>query len=189
VNLHSDVAPQNFSVIRERAYLVVGGLVAASILIVAGMSRGDDLWLVAWMGLFGLAVGTAAGIDVRERRLPNAITYPGIITTLAVAAFAGLSVLASAIGGLLLAGGLMAVAFWFGRGSLGLGDVKLSAFVGGFLGIAGVPHYLLFGTLLGAVMAVLLLIGGKGRRATFAYGPALVAGAVLAVITSGAVVG
>ena len=78
--------------------------------------------------------------------------------------FAGQVVLASAVDGLLLAGGLMAVAFWFGRGSLGLGEAKLGAFVGGFLGIAEVPHYLMFGTLHGEVLALLLLIADRIDR-------------------------
>jgi len=175
-------------VTRSRNYAIGGGLIGAFVLVAVGILQAQQPWLIAWFALFGLALGVATGIDLRERRLPNRITYPGVAIAVAIAATGGWSVLGDALAGLLLAGGLTSLAFWFGQGSLGLGDVKLSAFVGAFLGISAVPHYLLFGALAGAVVAVGILIAGRDRRTTFAYGPSLAVGAVLAVITSGAAI-
>jgi len=137
--------------------------------------------LVCWLGLFGAVLGVLAAHDIRTRRLPNQITYSGTIVALLVAALVGLPQLGDAMGGMLIAGGLASVAWWFGRGGLGLGDVKLSFLVGGVVGVGGAIPFLVMSTFVGAVAAFALLIGGRGRHATFPYGPALVVGAVLAL--------
>ena len=63
---------------------------------------------------------------------------------------------------------------------LGMGDVKLAAFLGAWLG-RDVVVALFVGSLLGALPALFLLArrGGEGRKATLPYVPALAAGAVV----------
>ncbi len=139
---------------------------------------------VLWLGVFGLLIGQAVSVDLRERRIPNALTYVGTLGVTTVAGFAGLEELGSALAGAGLATVLAGAAWWLGRGALGMGDVKFSAMVGGFVGLTGVAPYLLFGTGIGAIVAVVVVATGRGRRATFAYGPALAIGAIISLYVS-----
>ncbi len=139
---------------------------------------------VLWIGVFGCLIGYAVAVDLVERRIPNALTYPGTVAMFIVAGIVGPAAFLAALSGALLALGISGVAWWFGRGSLGLGDVKFSAMVGAFLGASGVIPYLLFGTATGALLAVAIVAAGRGRRATFAYGPALAVGAILTLYAS-----
>jgi leader peptidase (prepilin peptidase)/N-methyltransferase len=82
----------------------------------------------------------------------------------------------------LAAGGFfLALALVYPAG-LGMGDVKLAAFLGAWLG-RDVFIALVVGSLLGAVMAiaVLGLRGAGGRRSMLPYGPSLAAGGVVAL--------
>lgn len=141
--------------------------------------------LVGWLALFGAALGLAVAVDLAERRIPNQLTYPGTLLALAVAALAGVDAFLAAGAGALVAGFVTGVAWWVGRGALGMGDVKFSVLVGAVLGLAAVPSYLLFGTGIGALTALALLALGRGRGATFPYGPSLALGAVVTLWTSG----
>jgi len=155
--------------------------VAVILLVIPASIAGADPTLVLWLGVFGVLIGQAVSVDLRERRIPNALTYSGTLGVTAVAGLSGAEALASAVAGAALATILTGVAWWLGRGSLGLGDVKFSAMVGGFVGAPGVAPSLLFGTGIGAILAVGVLATGRGRRATFAYGPALAAGVVISL--------
>lgn len=158
--------------------------IAVLLLIGPAWASGAAPLLVLWLGVFGALIGQAVSVDLRERRIPNALTYAGTLGVVVVAGFVGIEALASAMAGAALATVLTGVAWWLGRGSLGLGDVKFSAMVGGFVGIGGVAPYLLFGTGVGAILAAGVLATGRGRRDTFAYGPALAFGAVVSLYVS-----
>ena len=71
------------------------------------------------------------------------------------------------------------------RGGLGLGDVKLAAVLGLILGFAGWPAVLtgvLAPHLINGPIALFLLVTGRaGRRRPLPFGPALLAGALLAL--------
>ncbi|MGI8563303.1 MAG: prepilin peptidase [Candidatus Dormibacter sp.] len=70
----------------------------------------------------------------------------------------------------------------FKADALGLGDVKLSAFMGLCLGFPGVVWAVIAGVLAGGVAAAVLLVTGlAGRRDHFAYGPFLAGGSLLAL--------
>jgi leader peptidase (prepilin peptidase)/N-methyltransferase len=93
------------------------------------------------------------------------------------------------IGSALVAGGLVLTAYLLvallPRGGLGLGDVKLAGALGLILGFAGWPAVLV-GVLAphlinGPIAVVLLLTGRAGRRRPLAFGPALLAGALIAL--------
>ena len=141
-----------------------------------------------WFAAAGIAL---AVIDVDCHRLPDRLTlpsYPAGVLLLAGASAAGgdlrdlgRAVLAAAVafaGFLLLA--------LVSPDSLGLGDVKLAGLLGLYLGWLGWQQLLLglvTGFLLGAVVAVVLLLGRRvGWRGELAFGPALLAGALVAVV-------
>ena len=136
-------------------------------------------------GFFAVLAAVSVS-DLRERRIPNAWTYPALLVATGAAAATGN--LFAALGGLVVAGDFFAVMFVLGRGRMGMGDVKLGALSGVVLGIAGAPLFVLLGTAAGALAGGFLLLRGAGRRATFAYGRSLAAGAALAVLLRGSVV-
>lgn len=140
---------------------------------------------MAVTALFLAALAVAALVDLAERRIPNALTYPGVVVGLLIAVPGGGTAVASALLGVLLGGGALGVFWAISRGQLGLGDVKFAAFVGAVLGVQAMPLFLVAGTGLGSLAALLLLLRGRDRRSTFAYGPYLAAGAAFAVLLRG----
>ena len=145
------------------------------------------------------ACGTVlAIIDVAEQRLPNRVL---LWTTGAVAALlVGASALAAAwtplLVALLGAGGMFAlylVIALLAPRSFGMGDVKLAVPIGMLLGWFGLDAWLIgvvLGAVVGGVFACVSLIRrtrrGEGiRNGTISYGPAMLTGAVLALIWVG----
>ena len=128
-----------------------------------------------------LAVGSA--IDMRSRRLPDRLTLPLLLAGLACSACFGLETALWSVGGA-LAGFLslyLISRLYFGvrkQHGLGLGDAKLLAAAGAWLG----PLYLAPVVCLGAVLALaaVLLLRGAGRavswQMTLPFGPFLSAG-------------
>jgi leader peptidase (prepilin peptidase)/N-methyltransferase len=149
----------------------------------------------------GLAAALVAVtlIDWERQIIPNAITYPGTGLGLLLAwllpppngipgALAGLQ---DAVLALVVAGGSMwALSAGYerlrGRIGLGMGDVKLVAMLGTFLGLENTLAILVLGSLLGLVHAVaLMLVGGASLRTRIPFGPALAAAAVFALFAPG----
>lgn len=150
-------------------------------LLLGAYRDGFELASVLPLGLFFALLSATTVYDLRERRIPNALTYPGVAVAFGWAVSAGAAI--ESLAGLALAGGMMAI-FWLpGGGRLGLGDVKLSAFVGSALGVRGAGTYLLAGTAFGAIAALLLLtVLKRGGPQTMAYGPWLALGAAVAAM-------
>lgn len=133
-----------------------------------------------------------AWIDLRTLRLPNAVTltsYPvvaGLLLLPAVAAGEWSAYLrALAAGGALLA--LYVVLHVINPAGMGLGDVKLSGPLGALLGWLSWDA-LIWGGLAGFVMAAvtgLALIAARraGRKSALPFGPFMLAGAWLAILT------
>lgn len=103
----------------------------------------------------------AAVSDARRGRIPNAITYPGILLAMALHGVSdGWSGLELAAKGFLFCGGLMMICFvLFGIGG---GDVKLVAMMGAFLGSQRGIEALLWTFLIGSVVAVAVIVWRHG---------------------------
>lgn len=112
-----------------------------------------------WNTLMGVALcGVAFGatwFDLRERRLPNALTVGAFATAMVLRIPLGLEALSAGFLGALLAFGL-ALPFFL-VGGLGGGDVKLLTAVGAFLGPRNLWFALLVMALVGGVMAVFVI--------------------------------
>jgi len=171
--------------VRANRRLLAGAAVAAFVGVAgAAIAERPPGAMVVTAG-FLAAVTVASMTDLAERRIPNALTYPGVVVGLLIAVPGGGTALASAALGVLISAGALG-AFWaVSRGQLGLGDVKFAAFAGAVLGVQAAPLFLVAGTSLGALAAVVLLLRGHDRRSTFAYGPYLAAGAAIAVLVDG----
>jgi leader peptidase (prepilin peptidase)/N-methyltransferase len=90
--------------------------------------------VLAWLAVLSV-------YDVRERRLPNWLTLPGVVVVLAVAAAAGRGVPA-VLGGVGLAG-LYLVVHLVAPAAMGAGDVKLAVGVGALTGALGYDVWVL----------------------------------------------
>jgi prepilin peptidase CpaA len=154
--------------------------------------------------------GTGAAIDLRVRRVPNALTL-----TLATA---GVALAATGLGRLGVAAAI--AGWWVGLaimlpgyllGGMGGGDVKLMAAVGAFLGPLDVVWAFLYTAIAGAAIALLVaLVRGRLQRTIdetmwlvlsrganvaaiedpkannrFPYAPAIAIGAVIAALAQG----
>jgi len=121
------------------------------------------------MVLAGLLIALA-GIDLDHFLLPDRLTLPGIGLGLASQLAVEHGSLARGIAGALVGAGILLVvagAWELARGSegMGLGDVKMIAMIGAFLGIGGVLVSLVVGTLLGSVVGLLAIARGRGTLA------------------------
>lgn len=126
----------------------------------------------------------AAAIDLRTRRVPNALSLAIATTGLVLAAAGGGRVaVAAAVAGCVIGVLLMLPGHIFG--ATGGGDVKLLGALGTLLGPAGTVRAFLAMALVGGVMAIAIAIqrhraGQADNR--FAYAPAIAVGACVAVV-------
>jgi len=159
--------------------------------------------------LAAIAIGAGGGavIDLRSRRVPNAVTATLAVAGLGLALWGATGVtLRASLEGLALGLVLMLPAHIFG--ATGAGDVKLFAAIGAVIGVERVLPAFLDSVIVGGVLAVVValhrrrltqtLIGAAGfiasggataaeiehpaRHNRFAYAPAIAIGAVLAVL-------
>jgi leader peptidase (prepilin peptidase) / N-methyltransferase len=130
-----------------------------------------------------LVVVPAAVIDLEYRIIPNRITVPGALVAIVLGVTLDPSgeparlIAGAAAGGFLL---LAALAY---PGGMGMGDVKLAAVMGLFLGRAVAPAMLIAmvaGVLVGAF--VIAREGARaGRKTAVPFGPFLALGALVAI--------
>jgi prepilin peptidase CpaA len=149
----------------------------------------------------------ATVVDIRVRRIPNALTatMAGIGVGLAASGVSGVSLGASVAGFIL---GFVLMIPGHALGATGAGDVKLMAAVGAIVGPGMVVSAFLFTAVAGGVLAVAVAIrrqrlavtlagtgrlisapgeakkeiGAAGASSRFAYGPAIAIGSVLAAL-------
>lgn len=114
--------------------------------------------------------------DVRRRRLPNALTLPGAVVILAVAAVGGRWP-AALCGALALAAPYLAVHL-LAPGAMGAGDVKLALGLGALTGAFGADVWLL-GAFGAPVLTV--LFGLLARVRTLPHGPSMCVASLAAV--------
>lgn len=112
--------------------------------------------MVATFVLLGFML-VATVTDIRQNKIYNWTTYPGILLGVAVKSFEnGWLGLQDSVGGFLLCGFIMLVCF-IAMG-VGGGDLKMVAMMGAFLGVYRGFEALLWTSVLGAAMAAAVLI-------------------------------
>src|SRR5207245_1917650 len=121
-------------------------------------------------------------IDLQLQIIPNAITLPGIVAgVLANLGTGAVSWLEAVIGALLGGGVFVAImlgyALLFREEGMGLGDAKLGAMLGAFLGWKVLLFSLFAAVTVGGVLAIVLLATGlRGRKDPIPFGPFLALG-------------
>jgi len=111
-----------------------------------------------------LLAGGGIWWDLRERRVPNALTGTGLLLGLTLGALGGTGAFFSALGGAVLCFLVSLPVFLVG--GLGGGDVKLLAAVGSLLGLGKLPVALLAIALVGGLMAAAEVIRQGAVRRT-----------------------
>jgi len=142
----------------------------------------------------GLLLVTAlvpiALIDLDRRIIPNAITLPAAVAAIVAAGVIDIDfVPEQLIAGLAAGGFFLLAALLYPRG-MGMGDVKLAAVLGLYLGRAVAPAILIAlvsGVVVGA--AIIARKGAReGRRTAVPFGPFLALGGVVALFVGDALV-
>ncbi len=142
------------------------------------------LWALHAVVLASLCVALAL-IDLEHMILPDALTLPGVALGLLLAVVGGPTPLLHAAIGTVLGASLPLAIIWVyrwlrGVEGMGLGDVKLLAMLGAFLGWQGMLLTLALAALAGALVGVGLIVAGKGSRQTeLPFGTFLCAAAVV----------
>jgi leader peptidase (prepilin peptidase)/N-methyltransferase len=168
---------------------LVGAVASTVVVLRFGASADLPAWL--WFVAVGLLLGV---VDVREHRLPNRVLLWG--SALGVLLLTGAALVTDReddLGRGLLAG-LACFALLLGMAlispsGLGLGDVKLVGLTGLYLGWLGWPSVvtgLFLGFLVQALLGLCLLAARRtGLKTDLPFGPALLAGALVAALVSG----
>jgi leader peptidase (prepilin peptidase)/N-methyltransferase len=149
-------------------YPLIEAFAAGLTLLVVRVSAGP--WAAAFGVIFALALLAVVFIDLDFRIIPDRITLPGTILGVLWALCGPFPLLDSLLGVLTGGGGLLLIALGYqrvtGREGLGMGDVKLMAMVGAFLGWQGALGTVLCGSLVGSLVGGALILGGRGTRLT-----------------------
>lgn len=135
-------------------------------------------------------------IDVDVGRLPNTIVYPSYPVVAALLAIAAAiqdnpaALLRAGVGAAVLFAAYFTLACLYPAG-MGFGDVKLAGIVGGVLGFMSYP-VLAVGAFaafaLGSVFGLGRIVSRRGTaRSTIAFGPFIIAGALLSLFVGSAV--
>ena len=152
-------------------------------------------WGVTFSSIYFFVVFTSltivSFIDIEFKIIPDVISISGIIIGLVVAALMSwiahdwpVTVKQSLAGAFFGGGLLWGVAIFYekltGREGIGFGDVKLLAMFGANTGVSGVLTSLFFGSLLGSIFGLaLILFKGKTRRTPIPFGPYLCLGLLI----------
>jgi len=177
--------------------MALGGLALALLAVPAGGTTFDATATLrfrpaatAFIGLYVLALIVLLATDLDQRLLPDVLTLPMIPYAL-IGAWLGISPyvsfqsgfvldLAAAIG---LPLGLFLLSIPFGRGAIGIGDLKLLVSVGFLAGAERAVIGLIFGAILSAVVILVLLVGRRiTLKSYIPYGPFLIIGVLWALL-------
>jgi leader peptidase (prepilin peptidase)/N-methyltransferase len=141
------------------------------------VDRGEQAWLDAGLGWWLLALGW---IDLRSWMLPDALTLPLIALGLAATGwFLPGDLIDHSVGAALGYLGLWAIAWLYrrlrGREGLGLGDAKLLAAAGAWVGVSGLPSVIAGAAGVGLIAAGGLMLAGArvDRHSALPFGPFL----------------
>jgi leader peptidase (prepilin peptidase)/N-methyltransferase len=167
----------------------VGELVTGLLCAYVALCLGPAWDLPAFLVLVGAGVLLAL-VDLRHRLLPNRVLLwsgaaAAVLLTLAAAVEGEWSRLGRAALGAVVLFAVFLVLALLSPGQLAMGDVKLAALLGGYLGWLGWDAVLLGGAA-GFVLQALLALGmlaarRVGLRGELPFGPAMIAGALVAV--------
>ncbi|RCW50508.1 A24 family peptidase [Halanaerobium sp. MA284_MarDTE_T2] len=121
-------------------------------------------------------------IDYKYMIIPNYITYPGIVIGfLSSIVLDYISIYDSLLGIFIPSLLLLLVAFIF-KGGMGMGDVKLAAMLGAFLGFEFALAGIFVGSFLGSIIGLTMMaLGMLDRKSRIPFGPFICIGTVIII--------
>ena len=163
-------------------------LLTAALFWLAFAEFGLTVSAVAAAMLAALCVVTVF-VDVDHLLILDWVTMPAGVAALALSIASGR--LASALEGAALGAALFGLIYLATRGmGMGLGDVKLAACLGAFLGLTGSVGAFVAAFVIGALAAIpVIVLRRRGRRDVLPFGPFLVLGALIMTFAPGLVLG
>jgi len=171
-------------------YLIVEALTAL-LFVAAWWYYGPGVLLVSRL-IFACALIVLFAIDLEHQLLPNVITLPGILVGFGFSLVTEPGWIASLLGMLFGGGLLFAIAEVYYRlrheEGLGMGDVKMLAMIGAFLGWKLTFVTLMMASFAGSLIGGLVILSGRGGMKTaLPFGTFLALGAALAAAVGPAV--
>jgi leader peptidase (prepilin peptidase) / N-methyltransferase len=158
--------------------LVTAGLVIA-VLITKSLTGAGLLGVV-----FVVVLMAATAIDLEYRIIPNKLNFAGAIMVLVVLGLTDISALPGHLLAGVLAGLFFLIPALFFPSGMGMGDVKLVAVMGLFLGRAIVPA-VFFAILAGGLISIVILMRSgvkEGRKQGIPFGPYLAFGGIVGLL-------
>jgi leader peptidase (prepilin peptidase)/N-methyltransferase len=152
----------------------------------AYLSFGSSPRLVAAL-VFLAGLVAITWIDLDHQIIPDVLSLPGIVLGLLLSLAPDGIGWKDAIAGTVVGGGLFVLiivgsALVIGQPGMGVGDVKLGAMIGAFLGWKLVLLSILLSVLIGGPLAAALLATGrKGRKDPVPFGPFLALGGMISL--------
>ena len=136
---------------------------------------------------FVCALVVLFAIDLRHRILPNVITLPGIATGFVASWFLPPGWISSLIGIVGGGGVLLGIGEVYyrvrGQEGLGMGDVKMLAMIGAFLGWPLMVLTLVLASFAGSIVGMALIASGRGGlQAALPFGAFLALGSLIAAV-------
>lgn len=161
---------------------------ATGLLFLACLERFGPTPRAAAAAVFCAFLMALAVTDFEQLLLPDALTFPGMAAGLLLQPWLPATATEAVVGLLGGAGILFLIAeLWLWLRSeegMGLGDAKLMAMVGAFLGWQGALIALFFGILGGGALGIAMLAAGRrGGKARLPFGSFLALGALAALFT------
>jgi leader peptidase (prepilin peptidase)/N-methyltransferase len=165
---------------------------AAALFVLAYLHFGISLQLVPALVLLSTLVAIT-GIDVDHQIIPDVLSLPGIGLGLVASCGPGGIGWMNSVLGVIVGGGVFVVIIMvstlvLGQPGMGMGDVKLGAMLGAFLGwqlgLLGILLSVLIG---GPLAAGLLATGRKTRKDPLPFGPFLAVGGIVSLLWGDAI--
>jgi leader peptidase (prepilin peptidase)/N-methyltransferase len=162
-------------------------LVTAGAFVLVVLVFWPAVWMVAQRLVFTALLIVLFGTDLDVQRLPDVLTIPGLIAGLLFSLVTGPGVV-SACAGAALGAALPALVRWIwkratGVDGMGLGDVKMLAMIGAFLGWQQVWVVLLLASASGAVIGLgLVAARQRSLQTRLAFGTFLAIAAYIAAL-------
>jgi leader peptidase (prepilin peptidase)/N-methyltransferase len=154
-------------------YPIVEGVTAIAFVLQA-LNTGDPLVLGERLAFTAVLVALF-GTDLETHRLPNVLTIGGVAAGLLLSLWLPPGIRDALIGAAVGAGILFGVRWAWHRATgveaMGLGDVKMLAMIGAFLGWQQVWVVLVFASVTGAVLGIALIaFGGRSFQSRLPFG-------------------
>lgn len=159
------------------AYFIVMGII--SILLCFAIRQNFDIyWAFKALFLFNI-ISVAAFIDAKEKIIPNPVLLTGLVLRfmlyiIGMVLYNGINLddITSDLSGMAFGGGIFLISALLSRNSVGMGDVKMYALIGLYVGFQGTFSIVFIALLISFFWAVtMLVIKKKTRNDVFPLAP------------------